>query len=117
MTTRTQSDLADAVMRDLGLLDAHETASAEDRAFIVGRYQNILEEIRDDELVTWDADAIPYDVFEGMVGLMRIIVGPGYGIPGLVGEDLNQLLDGAKRRLRKRSMKRSSGQPTEVEYF
>lgn len=117
MTTRTASDLATAIMRDLSLIDALEEPAAEDREYIVQRYANILEEMRDDLLVTWEADAIPYDTFEAVVGLMRIVIGPAFGIPGLIGEDMNNALEGAKKRIRRRSMKRSSGLPVQVEYF
>ena len=117
MTTRTKSDLATRVMRKLALIDALEEPAAEDYAHISDVYTNLIEEMRNDLLVTWDADAIPYDTFEAVAELMRIVVGPDYGVPGPSGEELTQLLDGAKRRIRRLSMKRSSGQPTEVEYF
>lgn len=116
-TARTGNELAKAVMEDLGLLEANESPSAEDNAMIKRRYSNILEEMRDEKTVYWEDDAIPYEAFEAMVGLMRLVVGPSFGVPGLVGEDLNNAMEGAKRRLRKRVAKPASGEPTAVDYF
>lgn len=116
-TTRTANELARAVMEDLGLIEANESPSAEDNSMIKRRYSNILEEMRDEKTVYWDDDAIPYEAFEAMVGLMRLVVGPSFGVPGLVGEDLNNAMDGAKRRIKKRVVKPASGEPTRVDYF
>lgn len=115
--TRTQAELAQAVMEDLGLINPDESPSAPDQAMILRRYTNILAEMSDEQTVYWEANAIPYEAFEAVVGLMRLIVGPSFGIQGTVGEDLNNALEGAKRRLRKRVVKPASGQSTAVDYF
>lgn len=117
MATRTQAELALAVMEDLGLVDAQESLDAADEAMILRRYTNVLAEMADENTVYWEANAIPYETFEAMVGLMRLIIGPSFGVPGLAGEDLNDALEGAKRRIRKRIVKPASGQPTAVGYF
>jgi hypothetical protein len=119
MTTRTQADLAVAVMEDLGLSNPGEDIDGADSAMILRRYTNILAEMQDENSVYWEADAIPYETFEAMVGLMRLIVGPSFGVPGLAGEDLNNALEGAKRRIRKRIVKPASGQPAAADdsYF
>ncbi|CAN1724437.1 protein of unknown function [Hyphomicrobium sp. 1Nfss2.1] len=114
MATRTQADLASAVMEDLALINTGdgEDPSAADRAMITRRYQNMLAEMRDENIVYWSDDAIPYEAFEAVVGLMSLIVGPSFGKPKLAeGEDFNNALDGAKRRLRKRVVKPASGLP------
>lgn len=116
-TTRTQAELARAVMEDLGLIAANEDPSADDQSMILRRYTNLLAEWQDDNIVYWDADAIPYETFEALVSVMRIVVGPAFGIPGLAGENLDAALEGAKRRIRRRIVKPASGQPIEVDYF
>lgn len=122
MATRTSSDLAAAVMEDLGLINrGHgETPSASDEEMIKRRYQNMLAEMQDEDIVYWGDDAIPYEAFEALVGLMSLIVGPSFGKPKIAeGEDFNRLLEGAKRRLRKRVVKPASGKPVAADdsYF
>ncbi len=116
-TTRTQAELARAVMEDLGLIAANEDPAAADQSMILRRYTNLIEEWRDDNIVYWEANAIPYEVFEAVVGAMRLVVGPSFGVPGLVGEDLDNALEGAKRRIRRRVKKPASGQPIAADYF
>ena len=111
-TTRTIAELVQAVLEDMGLCnpDYGETPSAGDAAMIERRYRNMLAEMQDENIVYWDADAIPYETFEGVVGLMRLIVGPAFGSPKVAeGEEFNNALEGAKRRLRKRVVKPASG--------
>jgi hypothetical protein len=111
-TTRTQAELAAAVMEDLALINTGhgESPSAADEAMIIRRYENILAEMQDENIVYWSANAIPYEAFEAVVGLMSLIVGPSFGKPKIAeGEDFNNALEGAKRRLRKRVAKPASG--------
>ena len=113
-TTRTKADLAAAVMEDLALINTGdgESPSAADEAMIIRRYQNMLAEMQDENIVYWSEDAIPYEAFEAVVGLMSLIVGPSFGKPKLAeGEAFNNALEDAKRRLRKRVAKPASGQP------
>lgn len=122
MSFRTSSDLAAAVMEDIGLINIGygETPSAADEAMIKRRYENILAEMQDEDIVYWDADAIPYEAFEALVTLISLIVGPSFGKPKIAeGEDFNRLLEGAKRRLRKRVVKPASGKPVAADdsYF
>lgn len=117
MATRTTADLSLAVLENLGLISAGEGVAAADHEFISRRYANMLEEMRDERLVYWDFDAIPFEAFEGVVTLMSLVVEKSFGLPGLKGEEFNDALDGAKRRIRARVGKPASGQPTEVGYF
>lgn len=121
-TTRTQAELAAAVMEDLALINTGdgETPSAADQEMITRRYQNMFAEMQDENIVYWSQDAIPYETFEAVVGLMSLIVGPSFGKPKIAeGEDFNNALDGAKRRLRRRVVKPASGKPvaTDDGYF
>jgi hypothetical protein len=112
MATRTQQDLATAVLQDLRLIAAEETPSAADRAYVINRYTEALEELRDDGLVWWDANAIPYAVFPAVVYYVGLVVSPGFGIS--INGNIDDALEGAKRRLRRRVAKRSTGEATEL---
>lgn len=110
MATRTTTDLATAVMLDLGLIEANETPAAADRAFIVLRYTEGLEELRDEGLVWWEANAIPLAVFPGVVGYVAVLVSEGFGKPRQVPMDVE--IEAAKRRIRRRVAKATSGEQT-----
>lgn len=111
MTTRTIQDLATAVMQDLALIDATESPSANDRTFIETNYREALEELRDDGLVWWEANAIPLAVFPGMVGYMGVLLSEAFGKPRSV--PLNVELEEAKKRIRRRVARRSTGEQTQ----
>jgi len=117
-TTRTRAELARGIMEDLGLLDPAETMDAGDEEMILRRYDNIIAELQHDQVAYWSTDAIPYEAFEACVAVMRLVVGPGFGVPGLAGKDQNDAIDGAVQRLRKFTAKPASNQPVAAEdYF
>lgn len=111
MATRTINDLCQAVMEDLGLIDASDTPAATDKAFIERRYREGLEELREDGLVWWDTTAIPYAVFLPVVGYVSILVSEAFGLPRQIPMDTE--LEAAKLRIRRRVAKRSAGEQTE----
>lgn len=117
--TRTAAELARAVLEDFGLIEAEEDLDDGDQEMITRRYTNIMAEMRDDKVspVYWENDTIPQEVFEPLVGLMRLIVGPSFGIPGLVGEDLDNAMQGAKRRIKRHTAKPSAGGPSPTSYY
>jgi hypothetical protein len=110
MTTRTITDLATAVMEDLGVLDATASPSAEDRDLISRRYAEGLEELRDDGLVWWEANAIPYAVFLPVVSYVALLVRKPF-FPELPPPS-DPELDAAKLRIRRRIARRSTGEQT-----
>ncbi len=110
--TRTQQDLAVAVMEDLGLLSPGELPSARDKASIVRRYENLLEELRDERLVYWDANEIPMEAFEALANIVGTLVMKSFGFPAPTGEEMDNALEGCKRRIRKRVVKPKSGEST-----
>ena len=71
-----------------------------------------LRKLRDDGLVWWDANAIPYAVFPAVVYYVGLVVSPGFGIS--INGNIDDALEGAKRRLRRRVAKRSTGEATEL---
>jgi len=110
MTARTIVDLTAAVMLDLALINANETPSATDHAFIAASYAEALEELRDDGLCWWDANAIPLAVFPAVVSFMSISVSEAFGKPRQVPVDVE--LEAARKRIRRRIAKPTTGEQT-----
>lgn len=117
--TRTQQQLAAAVMEDLGLVNVGEAPAASDSSMIIRRYTNIIEELRDEDTLYWEANAIPMEVFEAMVNVLSLLVMKSFGLPGPVGGEMDDALELAKRRIRKRVVKPASGLPVAADdgYF
>ena len=111
-TIRTMTEMAKAVMLDMGLLDATEDPVAQDREYIIGIYEDLMAEMRDERLIYWPDNAIPKEDFQAVVKFMSLNVGSGFGIPMATGRAFEQELDYAKRRLRRRVVKESSGLDT-----
>jgi hypothetical protein len=107
---RNQQELAFAVMEDLGLIGPGQSPAARDRESIVRRYQNLLEELRDENTVYWEYDEIPYEVFEAVVNVVGLMVMKSFGLPGPTAGDMDDALEAAKRRIRKRVVKPASGE-------
>ena len=61
---KTKQKLAEEVLLELGKADAANPGeSAEDIAFVKSRYEGVLKELDDSDLVFWDEDAIDERVF------------------------------------------------------
>lgn len=108
-TTRTQQELATAVMESLGLIDPGEAPDAADKSSIIRRYGNLLEEMRDEQTLYWEADEIPNETFEALVNVVGLTVMGSFGLPTPIGDDMNKALELAKKRIRKRVVKPASG--------
>lgn len=115
--TRSVGELITETMRDLGLLSQRQDPSEDDAAFIRKRYEDVLEELRDEDLVYWQDDAIPKEAFLAMVKYLGLEVGGAFGLPGFNVVDLNTAQIAAKKRIRRRVSKPTSGEPVTVEDF
>ncbi len=118
-TTRPQSELATAVMEHLGLTNAGEAPAASDASFVLRRYTNLMDELRDEQIAYWDNNAIPYEAFEGVVSAVGILVMGAFGLDAPVGRELEDAMEVAKRRIRRRVVKPASGEPAAADdsYF
>lgn len=92
------------------MISGTETPNAADQQYILRRYVEALEELRDDGLVYWEANAIPAEVFLAVVYFMGLVVSSGFNKP--TPPDLDAALEAAKRRIRRRISKRSTGEAT-----
>lgn len=116
MATRTRTQLATAVLRHLGLVNAEEAPSATDMAYVKERYDGILAEMDDQNMVYWDDDAVPYIIYEPLVQLVALSVGTAYGIPSLA-ENIEAARLNYMRRIRRHTQKKSDGNSVRVEQF
>jgi hypothetical protein len=103
----------------MGRLDLLQEPRPEDAKYLKGRYDNIISELEDDELVYWPADEIPREVFEALIVFFKIMVGGGYGVPEVPTTMINDAIEKAKLRIRRRIVKVSSEEPQSEEdgYF
>jgi hypothetical protein len=101
MATRTKTQLAQAVLEHLAVLGANQTISAEDNAYVSGRYEDLWEEMADDNnMAYWPQNEIPAVVFEPLVHLVAVSVGSAFGKPRSI-RDLEQDIMICKRRIRR----------------
>ncbi len=114
--TRTRQEFVTALMHDMGTLDLLQTPRAEDAKYLKGRYDNIIAELRDEDLVYWNDEEIPTEVFEALIVFMKLMCAPAYGMPGLT-VNLDNALENAKLRIRRRTHKMSSSEPVYMDDF
>lgn len=81
--TKTTTELADAVLRELGVVDAEETPDTVDRNYVVARYEDKFEELSAPglDLTYWPVAAIPDAVFLILRNIMMMEVQGAFGEP------------------------------------
>lgn len=81
MATYTRAELRNAVLHELGVLDAVEAAEAEDAVLADDRCQQQLEMLADSGLVQFDVDgAIPARYFIPLVRVIADTLSMAYGV-------------------------------------
>jgi hypothetical protein len=116
VTTRTQADLAGDALRHLGLVGKGEPVDGEDSTYVVRRYLELMEELKDHRLAYWAANAIPINVYGAMTELLAIEIADSYGIMiGVQERETRARL--ARARLVRRISKEASGEPVQGSYF
>ncbi|MDA7949673.1 MAG: hypothetical protein MPJ78_19630 [Hyphomicrobiaceae bacterium] len=77
---KTKQKLAEEVLLELGRADAANPAeSAEDIDLVKRRYEGVLGELEDSDLVFWDEDAIPERVFAPLAKLIASECAQAFG--------------------------------------
>ena len=112
MATKTQAQLVVRVLEKLGASYPGETPSAEDDAYILAEYADILDRLKDQGLAYWAANAIPQEVFGTLTVLVATEVGGAFGAPQPPEARLI-----AERDLRIHMAKPRSGEPIPADYF
>ena len=114
----TTTQLADAVLKELGVADASETPDTADRTYITDTYAAWWEEnaAHGQELVYWAAADIPNPVFLILRDLMVLECSGAFG-QRLDPADKEARKAVIERRLRKHVQMQSSGNRVVAEYF
>jgi len=113
---RTRQELAVAVMRQGGWLDATQQPSAEDAAFIKAAYADKFDYLVSEDLCYWNLDEIPTAIFTIIRDLMINEVSGAFGEASSP-EDKQAREDFILKRLRRHMARNPSGQRTQAEYF
>jgi hypothetical protein len=115
----TSTQLADAVLQALAVVDGAETPDSTDRTYVTGVYTQLWEELAShgNELVYWgSADNIPSPVFLIIKDLLTLEVGPAFG-RALSPMEKQQQRQVIERRLRRHTQMQSSNLPVKADYF
>jgi len=116
MTTKTKIELAAAVLRKMGIVDANSSPSSVDTAYVVSEYADLLAELVDDGYAYWPENAIPQAVFQHVVRLLVNETGPAFGVQSTL-EDREARKQLLKKPIIKHCRRRHSGLPVRATYF
>lgn len=126
MASKSKAELATDVLRKLTVVDALETPSAQDSAYVEDQYDHKYAELRDKGLAYWtntdrSTEEIPLVVFGALVDIMCEDVAGAFGLktPSDTDDVGRQVSCGTKglRNLRAHVAKRPSGESTKAVYF
>ena len=116
--TKTVDELSTAILRHLTVLDATETASAEDLALVGDSYRSKWSELAEhgQEVAYWPRDAIPEPVFLILRDLVALDVQAAFGQPiNAADKEASETI--IMRRLRRHVGVQGSGLPTKAIYY
>jgi hypothetical protein len=123
---RSKADLATATLQLIGVLDATESPSAEDGAYVENRYDDLREELVDKGQAYWPSTTrttaeIPAVVFSACTMILAGRCAPAFSVPEptVTDDDGKQMPCSAKgwRDLRRHLAKPASGNPTSANYY
>ena len=114
MASRTQQQLAEEVLLEIGRADLIDPAqSSQDIEFVKSRYQALYQAL--EEKAFWDIDAIPERVFVPMAKHVAFSVREAYGNPNYTGvDDENRT---PLQQVKAVAMVETSGFPTVGQYY
>lgn len=114
----TTTQLADATLRFLSVIDANEDPDTADRTHCTDTYAALWEELaaHGNELMYWPYDEIPAPVFLIMRDLLALEVQGAFGMP-LSPAEKDQQRRFIEIRLRKHVQMQSSTRPVAATYF
>lgn len=114
----TTTQLADAVLREMAVVDASETPDTADRTYVTDTYTALWEELASHgtELAYWSPTVIPNAVFLVLRDLLVLECQGAFGRPLPPAEkDARRAV--IERRLRKHVQVQRSGRPVQADYF
>lgn len=115
---KTRADLAEAVLRELGVIDAVETPASEDRDYVIAAYDLKYQELAAPglELAYWAPDEIPAAVFLTLKDMVANEVRSAFG-EVFPPEEKNAREMDILKRLRRHIGRAQSGTIIRAEYF
>lgn len=118
---KTPEELATAVMRRLGMIDANKQPTASEQAIIIDHYYNKMEELRAEDLVYWPESQIPRAAFEALIRVIaqQFSTTLGQDVPTEQTEsgDVMAIGNVGMRMLRRLMARDATGLPTMANYF
>lgn len=114
--TSTTADLAEAVLRELGVIDATESPEATDETYVIEAYNYKYDELVDRELAYWTKTAIPNQIFLSVRDLIINEVRGAFGEPMTAEQkEMQEII--ILRQFRRHTQRRASGHVTAADYF
>lgn len=115
--SRTKAELAAAVLRDLGIVDALSSPSAADSAFVIQKYEDAYAYYEDLGLTYWtDTDDIPSAVFAMLVDLIANRCMNAFGVAQSFDEMMNRE-ETLLKRLRRHCARGRTGKAIRATYY
>lgn len=117
MTTYTRADMAERVLRDLGLVAAEEPVSAADLSFVEETIESVFGELSLVGIFLPNAseDSIPHEIYAALSKRIGLDVAPAFGLVDAAQAEIAKPI--AERRLRELSMAPATGAVAEATYF
>ena len=118
--SKTKTELAVAVLRDIGVIDATEspTVGDEDVDYVISIYEDKFEQLAAPgrEMVYWPRDEIPVPVFLSLRDMIANEVKGPFGEP-MAPEDKEARETVILKQFRRHMRREATGNPTAGEYF
>lgn len=114
--TVTTTVLAEAVLRELGVIDATESPDSIDETYVTTAYSRKFYELRDRDLAYWNETAIPQEIFLTVRDLVMNEVRGAFGEPmSAADKDAQESI--ILRQLRRHTQRRASGHVVEGQFY
>jgi hypothetical protein len=114
----TREQLATAVLEGNGVIGAGETPTANDQAYVMGKYDLKFAELaaHGNEYVYWPINEIPDAVFDPICDLVWLMVSTAFG-QSIAADKKDASATLIMRRIRRHVATQGSGLPTRACYF
>lgn len=117
MTTYSRSDLAERVLKDLGLVDAREEPDADDLAWAEETVSSVTAQLATEGITIANGsdEALPLEYLVALSKRIGLDIGPSFGLFSIA--DAEQAKPIANAVLRRMNAKPATGSVAEAEYY
>lgn len=117
MTTYTKSDLATRVLKDLGLVGADETPSADDLSWAEETIGAVVAQLASEGIFIMGGsdETVPQEYLVPLSKRIGLDIGPSFGLFSIA--DAEQAKPSANTTLRRMAAKPATGSVVEVDYY